>query len=199
MLILLTTSCSESKKESAKSKYEIRLEKQKALDSLNQLESSNLVSRFNALTNPDNSVKFTYQLQENAKNNKPILFTGFIRDIISTDNNYILKVYGVFGNQDFFIEILTSPEQFNEIKKRLDSELDSYDDEGSFIVKLTSIRSSSLLEIDSDYTTNETEENLEDNSNDASSQLTYNYNVLLLLKGQLLDFHINKKLKKDNE
>ena len=199
LLILTIASCGESKKEPEKSKYEIRWEKQEKLDTLNQNEAVNLSNKFNALTNTDSTIKFTYQIQEIVKNDKLISFSGHIKDIVRRDSNYVLKVYGTFGNQESFIEILASPQQFYELSKQLNSDPQSYFDEGCFIVKPTSIKSSSLLKIDSEVQTDYDAETVEQANDNASSELTYDYSVLLLIKGHLLDFYIYKKLLKDDE
>lgn len=56
-------SCGQEKKEEPpKDKSEIRDEKQKQLDTLNNNEATNLKNKYAAITEHDNTIKFTYQL-----------------------------------------------------------------------------------------------------------------------------------------
>jgi hypothetical protein len=191
-LTLFLFSCDESKNEPPKTDSVIRWEKRQKLDTLNQNEGINLSKKFDAITNKDSTIKFTYQLQEAVKNGKLISFTADINDIIQLDSNYLLKVYGRFAEQRCLGTLLVSTQQFHELSKQLD--LTSLDNEGCFVFKPTSIKSSSLLTIDSEILKDEDAETVEAANANVSSELTYNFhNTLLFLKGSLIDFYLYKK------
>lgn len=202
MLIFLTSiffiSCDNTKTESKKSEYEIRLEKDDQLDSINQNETSILSKKFNALSNEDTTIKFTYQIQEEAnKYNRPISVIGDIKDVALQDSNYALKIYGEFANQKFFAEILVSEMQFQELKKQLNFKSDN---EGCFIFNPTTVKSSSMLTIDSEVSTDDDAETVDEANANASSDLTYDFgDVLLFFKGNLISFYLYKQLKNDED
>lgn len=196
---MVFASCNDTKNEPEKSEFEIRWEKQEQLDTLNQNEAITLSKKFDAITNNDSTIKFTYQIQEIVKKyNKLISFIGYINDISQQDSNYVLKIYGKLAGQECLSEILISPQQFYELNKQLG--IKSSRNKGCFIFKPTSIKSSSLLTIDSDVLTDENAETAEEANTNASSELTYNFhNVLLFLRGNLVDFYVYKKLPRDDE
>ena len=192
-------SCGQEKKEPVKEKGEIRYDKQKQLDTLNENEATNLSKQLDAITGIDSTIKFTYQIQKIVKkSNNPISFTGIINDITQKDSNYVLKVYGIFAKHSCFGEILVSPEQFQGLNNQLD--LKSSNNRGCFIFKLISIKSSSRLIVGSEVLTDEDAETVVDANANASSELTYDFNdVLLFFKGNLVDFYLYKKLPKDDD
>ena len=199
LTVIFFASCNDTKKESEKSKYEIRWDKQEQLDTLNQNEAFILSKKFHAITGKDSTIKFTYQIQELAKRyNKPISFTGNINDIMLQDSNYVLKIYGRFGKKECFANIFVSPQQFYELNKQLD--LKSSRNKACFIFNPTSIKTSSMLTIDSELSTDDNAETVEDANANASSELTYDFHeALLFLKGNLIDFYVYKKLPEDND
>lgn len=199
LTVIFLISCNDKKKEPEKSQYEIRTDKQEQLDTLNQNEGFALSKKFDAIINEDTTIKFTYQIQEKVnRDNKSLSITGYIKDITLRDSNYILKIYGVFANYECFGEILVSPQKFYELNKKLAHKSSSI--EGCFIFKPTNIKSSSMLTIDSQLSTDDNAETVEDANANASSELTYNFHrVLLFLKGNLIDFYIYKKLPEDND
>lgn len=191
VISVILLSCGDEKKEPPKEKSEIRYDKQKQLDTLNNNEVINLSKQLDAITGKDSTIKFTYQIQElSRKNNKAISLTGFINDITQQDSNFIIKVYGTFAKRKCFGEILVSPQQFTELNNQLDPI--SSRNKGCFIFKATSIKSNSLLTIDTEVDGETIDE--------ASSSLTYDFHdVLLFFKGNLVDFYLYKKLPKDDD
>lgn len=185
-------SCGQEKKEPPKEKWEVRYDKQKQLDTLNKNEASNLALRLNAISGKDSTLKFTYQLQEIVqKNNQSVSFIGNITDITKVDSNYILKIYGTFAKQDCFGEISVSSDVFQKLYSQLD--LKSSIRKGCFIFKPTSIKSSSLLTIDSEVSGGET-------IDDVTTELTYDFNdVILFFKGNLIDYYMYKRVPKDED
>jgi len=199
LTLIFLASCNSKEKVPEKSKLDVRLDKQEQLDTLNQKEAFSISKKFNAIENKDSTIKFTYQIQETVeKYNKPISFTGHIIDITKRDSNYVLKVYGRFTKHESFAEISVSPQQFYELNKLLD--IKSRSNKGCFIFKSTSIKSSSMLTIDSDVSTDEDAQTVEEANANASSDLTYDFHsVLLFFKGDLVDFYIYKKLPEEDD
>lgn len=199
LTVILLGSCHSTEKGPEKSKLEIGLDKQEQLDSLNQKQSSTISKKFNAVENNDSTIKFTYQIQELAeKYNKPISFIGYIIDITQLDSSYVLKIHGRFTRRECFAEISVSPQQFYELNKQFDPK--SSIKKGCFIFKPTSIKSSSMLTIDSDVSTDDDAQTVEEANANASSELTYDFHsVLLFFKGNLVDFYIYKELPDDDD
>ena len=197
LLVLLLISCNDKVKEPEKTEYEIRAEKQLIIDSINTNEGYKITKKFDALGNHDSTIKFTYQIQEKVQIEKKLLsFVGYIKDIVAKDSIYILKIYGVFGDNECFAEVNVSPSRFQELNKQLSSE--PLYSEGCFVFKPTSIQSSSTLKVEADVTTDNTAETVEDANANASPELTFNFHrVLLFLKGDLVDFYIFNTLKSD--
>lgn len=196
--VIFFTSCTNTKKEPEKSEYEIRSEKEDQLDSLNQKEALSLSKQFDAISNEDSTIKFTYQIQEKVNNdNKPISVIGEIKDITLKDSNYILKIEGEFASENFFAEILASKKQFQEISKQLDLKSGN---KGCFIFKPTKIKSSSMLTIDSEVSTDEDAETADEANTNASSDLTYDFgDILFFFKGNMINFYLYKHLKDDED
>lgn len=93
LLILTITSCGESNKEPEKSKYEIRRENQKKLDTINLTKAENLSKTSDAIIGWDTTDHFTYSFQELFESDpRPVSFIGEIKDVIKKDSLYILKV-----------------------------------------------------------------------------------------------------------
>ena len=187
---LTIASCAQETKEPLKDKSEIRYEKKKQLDTLNNSEAANLTSKLNAIQSEHNNLKFTYQIQEVVKDSsRPISVIGYITDIVQKDSIYIFKIYGFFSEKDCIFEINVSSEIFQKIFNQLDPK--SSLQKVCFIFKPTSVKSSSLLTIDSEVSGGET-------IDDAETDLTYDFtNIILLFKGNLIDYYVYKKLPKD--
>jgi len=199
LTVILLASCNSAEKGPEKSKLEISWDKQEQLDTLNQKQSFTISKKFNAIENNDSTIKFTYQIQELVeKYNKPISFIGRIIDITQQDSSYVLKIYGRFTKRECFAEISVSPQQFYDLNKQFDPKSSS--NKGCFIFKSTSIKSSSMLTIDSDVSTDDDAQTVEEANENASSELTYDFHgILLFFKGNLVDFYIYKKLPEDDD
>jgi hypothetical protein len=192
IISIIIVSCGQENKEPIKDKEEIRYDKQKQLDTLNKKETVNLAAKFNAIQSKKNDLKFTYQIQKLIKDSdKLISVTGDITDIVQKEGNYILKIYGNFSKKDALFEISVSPEMFQRILNQFDPKYSTH--KGCFIFKPTSIKSSSLLKIDSEVSGGET-------IDDAESSLTYDFNdAILLFKGNLIDYYVYQRLPKDQD
>ncbi len=189
---LIAVSCGQEKKEPPKEKSEVRYDKQKQLDTLNKNEAANLIGKLNAIQSKDNDLKFTFKIQEIIKNsNRPISVIGNITDIMEKNGIYIFKIFGTFSKKDCLFEISVSSEMFHKIFSQLDLKYSLH--KGCFIFKPTSIKSSSLLTIESEVSGGET-------IDDAESSLTYDFNdEILFFKGNLIDYYVYKKLPKDED
>lgn len=192
IITLTIASCGQEKKETPKEKSEIRYDKQKELDTLNKNEAVNLTAKLNAIQSKDNDLKFTYQIQEIVKDSSRLIsVVGNITDIVQKDGKYIFKIYGSFSKKDCLYEISASPEIFQKVFSQLDLKYSLH--KVCFIFKPTSIKSSSLLTIDSEISGGET-------IDDAESSLTYDFNdAILFFKGNLIDYYVYKKLPKDED
>lgn len=192
-------SCNNAEKEPPKNEYEIRSEKQDKLDTLNQNEATDLSKRFSAITGEDSAIKFTYQIQEIVKQNfKPISIIGYIEDIAQLDSNYIVKIYGTFATHKCFGNVLISSEQFHQLNSQLSPK--SLHNKGCFIFKPTSIKSSSMLTIDSEVSTDDDAETVEEANANASSELTYDFHkILFFIKGNMINFYVYKSLENEDE
>lgn len=193
LVAVVLLSCGQEKKEPPKKEeWEVRYDKQKQLDTLNRDEAANLTTRHNAIPSKDNSLKFTYQIQEIVKDSgKTISIIGNITDVIQKEGNYILKIYGVFSKKESICEISVSTETFQKIYNQFDPKYSTQ--KGCFVFKPTSIESSSQLSIGSEVSGGET-------IDDAESSLTYDFNdVILFFKGNLVDYYVYKRLPKDDK
>ena len=155
LISLVLLSCGHEKKEPPKEKWRVKYDKQKQLDTLNENEAANIATKLNAIQSKDNDLKFTYQIQEILKDStKLISVIGNITDILQKNGNYLFKVYGTYSKKDCLFEISVSPEMFHKIFNQLDLKYSHH--KGCFIFKPTSIKSSSLLKIDSNVSDGET-------------------------------------------
>lgn len=190
--ILITTSCGQEKKESSKEKWQVRYDKQKQLDTLNKNEAANLTAKLNAIESKDNDLKFTYQVQEIVKDSSPLISViGNITDIVQKDDNYLLKIYGNFSKKHCLFEISVSYEILQKISNQLDPKYSLH--KGCFIFKPTSIKSSSVLTIDSEVSGGQT-------IDDAETSLTYDFHdVIFFFKGNLIDYYVYKRLPEDKD
>lgn len=177
-------SCSYEKKEPSADEWEVRLRKQKYLDSLNLADADTLAKQHNAIIGWDSTDNFTYVLQDVAESNsRPISFIGEIKDIIRKDSLYVLKVVNTnyAARKNLIAEITVAASQFENIKLKISPE--KYN-EGCFIFKAQKISSyipilSSEIEPDGQ------------NVDDASSNLTLDFDLSLIkFEGKLVKYFI---------
>lgn len=168
---------------STKHKKDIAYDNSEKLNTLNENVANNHVKQFNAITDDDSTITFTYQLQEKIeKENRPIGIKGFIRDIIKKDSNYFLIIYGIFNNKKCLSKLQISSKQLYEMFA-----LNIYEKNGLFIFNSTAISSSSLLSIESELSDGGTLE-------DISSSLRYNFhNMISVFRGTLIDYSLDRK------
>lgn len=211
ILLLIILSCTSSHREPEKSEYEIRQEKEKTTEILNKDEAFKLCQKYNAISDWQDSISFTYKMQERLEDTL-IAFTGFISDIVLNRNDpfkkyggyliksdplgifktYVLKVTSY--NTECTAEILV-----NEIQlKKLESEFSK--DEfrtGCFILKVSRIQSMLPVlssEGDADVYGGNDEDGYDYNVN---TNLTYEFEkVLIKFTGSIVDYY---PYKKDNE
>lgn len=193
LTLLVFVSCSNSDKKSEKSDFQIRWDKQEKLDTLNFNEAQKLSNLSNAIMGWDTTENFTYSLQELLNGEaKPISFIGAIKDIVKTDNTYLLKVVNTNSksSKNYIAEISVTANIFQSLKLKLDPKETN---EGCFIFQVTKVSSHLPIlssEIESDG------ENVED----ASSYLTLDFNERLVkLQGKLITYFLYDRLKEDNE
>jgi hypothetical protein len=194
LLMLSTYFVSCGHKETKKEEWEIKYDKEKELDSLNQLKSSELSLQRSAISGWDTSKLYTYQLQEIfSSEGKPIAFIGNINDIIKKDSIYILKIYGSTRNstKTYIAEITANISQLDELKKQFNPH--KHKQKGCFIFKVVKIQSiypklSSEVETDGP------------DVDDASSYLTFNFDeTLIQFKGILIDYYLFKEIQDSDE
>lgn len=192
LISLVFLSCGQEKKEPPKEKWRVKYDKQKQLDTLNENEAANIATKLNAIQSKDNDLKFTYQIQEILKDSsKLISVIGNITDILQKNGNYLFKVYGTYSKKYCLFEISVSPEMFHKIFNQLDLKYSLH--KGCFIFKPTSIKSSSLLKIDSKVSGGET-------IDDAETSLTYDFiDEIIFFKGNLVGYYMYKKLPKGKD
>ena len=193
LLPIFVVSCSNSKKEPEKSKYDIQKEQQANLDTLNLKEGEKISNSHNAIVGWDTAEKFTFYLQELFENSsRPISFIGEIKDIIKKDSNYILKVMNSnsLSYKRFNAEISVAPSMFQELKSQLQLKTDY---QGCFIFQVKKISSSQPIlnsEIDSNG----------DNVEDASSYITFDFDeTLIKFQGKLIAYYLYAQLKKHED
>lgn len=201
LVVIFLISCNGSRKELIKNEYEVRWEKQKALDSLNRNEALNLSIKHNAITNEGNEIKFTYQIQKLCKENTcPISVIGYIADVSLSDSNYILQIHGTFGSHKYFGKISISPEQFQDVDRVLSTKSKLHQTKGCFIFIPATVKSSTMLTIDSEVLIDDYAKTADEANANASSELTYDFqNVLLLFKGNMVDLYLYKTLENDDD
>jgi hypothetical protein len=188
LTLFVHVGCKPNTHTSQKEKWEIRQERQTNIDSLNQQESEKLSQTFDAVSGSDTTIKFTSQIQEAVSRHRMISIIGRVNDITKTDTGYILKVQGTFGDHDFFADLVVAAKQYGNLVSK--PNFKAYTSKACFIVAPRSISSSSMLTIGSEVTNGSTE--------DASSQLTYDYNdVLIFIKGTTVNYYLYKELEDD--
>lgn len=183
-LALYIFACKQEIKEKTNENWEIDYDNRKRVDSLNLLNSEKIIKISNANTSWDTLETFTYELQELFESDKrPISFTGIIKDIIKKDSSYILKVINTtFKTTNYHVaEINVSANIFKEIQSKLDP---NQINKGCFIFNVTKTTSHIPL------LKSEIEKN-NDNAEDASSDLTFDFSESLIkLEGRLINYYI---------
>ncbi len=195
-------SCDQKKKEPGKSKYEIQEEKNNELDTLNRSESAKLCTKLKAQIGWDTGKKYTYQLEELFDSaNRPITFIGEINDIVKVNNLYVLKLHNSNEKSyfnDYLAEVSLSYSQLQELNKYI---LSNNSEEGCFILKFKTISSSyPKLTSEVEGTTPDIEGISDDIIENASSYLTFDFSKrVVILKGELIDYYVFKKIEDEKE
>ena len=193
-LFFAFVSCNDSKIESKKGEFEISLEKQDKLDTLNLIEAQRLSRTSNSIIGWDTTENFTYSLEKKFEAEPKLLsFIGEIKDVIKKDSLYILKVINEESESSkyFIAEISVTADMFQKMESKLDPKETN---KGCFIFTPTSIRSSSLLRLDSEVLPDENAKTADEANANASSDLSYDFgHVIVFLKGNLKDFYLYKR------
>lgn len=190
--IILFTSCGKSEQQVKEDKKQVVKQKTEQLKTANKKAISDINHKHNAVSGWDSLESFTYVLQEMfVDENKLMNFKGEIKDIIKSDSTYLLKVHHNSDwpyKMDYLALISMSREKLVEIKEILKS--DNHSNIGCFILKVSKIISSSP----------KIKPDLELEGEDSYSYMDFDFDAnLLIFKGDLVDFHINEILPKDNE
>lgn len=187
--LVFIVSCSNSKREHEKNESEIKLEKKNALYAKNEIADSILKLKYNAIEGWDGVSRFSYQLQDLfSVKGRLVSFTGKIIDISRKNDSYIIKIKNPFffdlNVKEVFAEISVSPDKFQELQKIIGNKRKYI--YGCFIFKSNSVTSSSMLEMDSEV---DHVESLEE----ATSHVTFDLEMILILfRGELVDYHIHE-------
>lgn len=188
--IILLTSCGKSErkiKEEKKEAERVATElKEAEIDKANDKAISDLYLKYGMVKGWENVDTFTYALQEMyLEKGKTMVFEGTLKDIMKSDDTYFLIVEGINGYyaHNNIANISLDSEKFNELRKHLKSKSNSI--KGCFVFKVSNIISP-LYQIKSGS---------ESDSEECSSFLEYSMNEsLLIFKGDLIEFYINKSL-----
>lgn len=197
-IILLTSSC----KSEQEIKEEVVNQKNEQLNSANEKEISDLNEKYKVISRWDSLETFTYVLQEKfISETKPISFQGEITDISISDSTYLLKVKKTLYLRykwNYIAVISLSKEKFIELKKILESS--NHSNEGCFIFKVSKI-ASPFVKIKS-YPLVDENSGISSSNEYSDSELYLDfdfYDKLLIFQGDLIDFHLNEIVTKDNE
>ncbi len=126
LAIFILLSCKEVKRKNDKDDENSKLAKE-------------LVSRYNAITDWDTTLLFTFQYQKMfIEENNLMFFKGRIFDIIKKDSNYVIKVLDERedASHNFLALITATSEQLDALYK------DDKSTKGVFIIKVTNVTSS---------------------------------------------------------
>lgn len=146
-------------------------------DSLYKIKYEDLKLKYNAFEINDDSLNFTYELEELIKSTKnPIIISGRVIDIIKHNEDYkIIVKYSLAGN--FQIKSVINIDKYNFLKFKFD--LKERYNIGYFIINPISI--TPLYPI----------LKAENGSDDEDADLTYDFHEnVLKLEGQLIDYYI---------
>jgi hypothetical protein len=148
--LIIIVSCGKSKEELEKEEFENKereeLKIEKKIHETIRVHYNGLLKKYQAISFSDLK-QFTYECQEELVDKKTLLlFGGEIRDIVKIDTNYKIKVDNIYKIEDHNgneievknnLEVLISKNQFNEIKKHINSESNIH--AGCFIIKTDTI------------------------------------------------------------
>lgn len=159
-------------------------ELRKSIELANEKETS-FIKKYGAIQLGENELKFTYQIQELFyDSNKVISISGYIRDIIQVNGDFVFRLVTEFMDKEFIAEILVAKEKYQKVKSQLESESQNLD--GCFIFKPTSVRSSSLLNI-------EPEVYYGDTRDDDEIDITYQFDgTIFIIKGEMIDYYLKE-------
>jgi hypothetical protein len=197
-ILSLTVSC----KSEQEKKEEVVNQKKEQLKSANEKEISDLNEKHKAISRWDSLETFTYVLQEKfIDENEPISFQGKLRDIYKSDSTYLLKVEKNNESRykwNYIATISLSKEKFFKLKKILESS--NHSKTGCFIFKVSKV-TSPFVKIKSHTSLDEYSEISASNEySDSELYLDFDfYDKLLIFQGDLIDFHLNEIVTKDNE
>jgi hypothetical protein len=198
-IIILIGSCGESGHQSKEEndqvineeKEQVVKQKKEQVKNANEKAISDLNHKHNAVYGWDSLVTFTYILQEMfIDEKKPMSFVGEIKNITKSDSNYLLKVHHSQWHyyNDYLALISISIEDFIELEKILKS--DNHSNKGCFIIEVTKIISSSPKIIS----------DIEMDGEDSYSSYSFDFDgTLLIIKGDLIDYHIDEIIPRDND
>jgi hypothetical protein len=135
---------------------------------------------------------FTYHLQEKfIDSNKLVSFEGTIKEITKTDSTYILRIHNTnsaYSDKHYNADITVNNKMFSVLRKIIDSENHSY--KGCFVFKACKIISANP----------EIKSNFELDGEDTYSYLEYDFHgILVIFKGDLIDFYINETAEKSDD
>lgn len=157
--------------------------KEKQLDKVNDKAISDLYIKYGMVKDWETQDTFTYVLQEMyLEKGKIIVFEGQLKDITKSDNTYFLIVESKNWRwRGYIANISLDSEKFKDLIKHLNSKSNLV--KGCFVFKVLNIISP-LYQVESDS---------ELEGSECSSSLEYNINEsLLIFKGDLIEFYINK-------
>lgn len=146
-------------------------------DSLYKIKFEELKQKYSALEIDDDSLNFTYELDDFIKTLKsPIIISGRVIDILKHNEDYkIIVKYSYGGN--FEIMTVINIDKYNFLKFKFD--LKERYDKGYFIINPISIKP--LYPI----------LKAENGSDEDDADLTYDFNDnVVKLEGQLIDYYI---------
>lgn len=188
--IILLTSCGKSeadiKQEKKAAEKKANELKEEQLGKANEKAISDLYLKYGMVKGWENVDTFTYTLQEMyLEKGKTMVFEGELKDITKSDDTYFLIVEGIneyYGHNNI-ANISLDSEKFNELRKHLKSKSNSLG--GCFVFKVSNIISP-LYQIKSGS---------ESDGEECRSFLKYSMKEsLLIFKGDLIEFYINKSL-----
>ena len=170
--------CTNNKKETSKSDYQIRKEKEQLTDSLNIENSKKLIQKYKSINGWDTIYRFTYSLQDLFKSDSSTAaIFGRIVDVFNNKNTFIVKVLPTTTSLRYFTLINVNFSQFEKMKVKINEEETN---EGCFIVKVNKINSSQptlKCEVGStgDY---------------PYSDLVYDFERIITIESDLIDFYL---------
>ncbi len=174
--MLLMISCGKSEKEIKEEKQKAIEQKGTELETSNEKSIKDLAVKYKAVSGWDTSDIFTCRFQEMfIDSNKLINFEGRITDITKTDSTYILKIHYKTHRRHYIAEISVSNKKYSELRNIINSK--NHSNEGCFIFRVSKIIAA----------------NPEIKSNGVDLYLDYDFNkILVIFKGDLIDYYINE-------